>query len=402
MKTLLRTSIGALALMILASCATTMAGHEHHEHGTGDGRLVVSQANGDLTVLEAADGDVVKSFGAAVPDGGGTVYSNAQGTIAYVLNRSANTVVALHSGQHLAEHEGHEDLKLEAPALLGTYTKGLLPTHFNTLEGRSVVYNDGSGNLTVIDEAHIEHGGLDQVSTLAPATADHGAMILLPEGMLVGTLKNPDVVFMDYAGKVKKSFSGAVSLHGQSRLGRYSAFGLATGVMVFTQTGSELKATVVPNPAGTPEKARVSTLKSHPVRDYFLGNLGDGLARIDPAQLQITPVALPTTPWKFGFDRSGQYIVVLGTNGSLIILGAETWKTLATLPLVPARNPDAPTGTPVPALALGSKHAFVSNPVDNTIAVVDLEDGKVDRRYTLTGSPIVSFDLLVTDGVVHE
>lgn len=401
MKTMLRilTLVASVAVAtVLTSCATT---HHHHEEDHAAGRLVAALGNGTVVVLDV-DGEVVKAFPGALPEGDTAVYSNASGTIAYLINRKAHTVLAVHSGQHLSDHEGHEDLELEEPALLGTLTKGLLPTHFNTLEGRSVVYNDESGSLTVIDERVIEKDGLEKASSFAPATVDHGAMILLPEGMFVGTLQSPDVVLMDYQGRVKKSFPGAVGLHGQTRLGRYSAFGLATGVMVLTQQGSDYSARVIPNPAGTPEKARVGTLESHPVHDFLVGNLGDGLALIDPKAGTIVPVALGNAPWRFGFDRSGQFLVVLGQDGALRILDGSTQKVLHTLPVVPARDPEAPVGTPVPALALGSKHAFVSAPNQNAILVIDLDEGEVHQTIPVSGGTLVGLDVLITDGVVHE
>ena len=393
------------AIIGLGSCMTH-ALDEDHDHDTGAspnvGRLVLAQSDGTISVLVPNTGAFVAHFTAAAPAGSNAVYANAQGSIAYIINRAEHKVLAVHSGQHLDEHDGHEDLELEEPEILGSLREGLLPTHFNSIQGRTVVYNDQSGTLSVIDEHKLEDLGLQAATSFAAAREDHGAMVLLPEAMLVGYLSSQEVHLMDYDGTVLQTFSGGASLHGQARLGRYSAFGLADGVLLITQTGSDFQAEIIPEPIGTAEDVRVATLASHPVHGFFVANFGQGIATVSPTDKAIVPVELPSAPWKFGFDRSGSYIVVLGQDGKLYVLDAATRELHAGLSATQPRDPDAPSGTPVPALALGNRIAYLSDPQTREVLVVHLDDAEIEARVSLTGSPITGLALLATDGVVHE
>jgi hypothetical protein len=410
MKKLL--SVLVTLMVVLASCATHdhhHHGHHHHHdhdhhHGAGDGRLFVATANGDLWLLDAHDGDLIAKFHDAVPEGSITLYASFTGEFGYVINRAAHTVAAVHSGQALVEHDGHEDLVFIEPRILGTFTGGLLPTHFNNTLGRAAFFNDQSGDLTVVDESILVEQGLAAAASITPSRVDHGAMILLSDGMLVGYLNHATVERMDYQGNVVQVFENAPRLHGQARIGRTSAFGLANGVMIIEQSGRNFSAFTIPNPSGTPDNVRVGTLVAHPLHDFFVGNFGQGVALIRPTTRSIEPFNLPTIPWRFAFDRTGKYVAVLGRDGILYALEVEDdgFHIHSQVQVVPPHNPNAPAGTPIPSLTMGNGIAFVSNPADNTILEVHLHDGDIEAVHRLdTNSPITGLVLLVTDGIIH-
>ena len=379
--------------------------HHDHQHGMADGRLLVATADGTLWLFDAHDGDEIAHFDNVLSEGSIAVYGNFTGELGYAINRNTHQVAIIHSGQKLEEHDGHEDLVFIDPSVLGIFTEGLRPTHFNTTLGRSAIYNDQSGNLTIFDETTLMSQGIAASASFAGAEVDHGAMVLLHDRMLVGYLNQARVDVMDYEGNVSQVIENAPRLHGQARIGRHSIFGLSTGVMVIEQRGSNFEATTIPNPAGSPENARVGTVYGHPVRDFFVGNFGQGLALIDPVAKTFTPFDLPTMPWRFGFDRSGEYIVVLGRDGILYALEIEDDGDLhihSQVQVVEPHNPDAPAGSAIPVLVLGSKIAYVSNPAARTILEVHLHDGDIEAEFVVpAAASITGMVLLVTDGIVH-
>ncbi len=380
--------------------------HDHdHDHGHADdhhgdaGRLLVGTSTGTLAVLDAHDGDLEALFAGALPEGTLVVYAGPSGEFGYAVNRAASAVAVVDSGQILVEHDGHEDLHFGEIGILGYVRDGLLPTHFTSTFGLVGVYNDESGDITIFDEAGLR----DEFAwTLVPARVDHGAPVLLRDRLIVGYVRETFLEVMDYSGTVHQTFQGIERAHGQARVGRFSAFGAVGGVYVVTQTGDELAGQLVPNPPGTRDDARTGTLRAHPRLPWFVGNLGQGLVAVDPDAMTSTPHALPAAPWRFGIDRSGHYIVVLGQDGSVYVLDSDTFQIKATIEAVAPRDPDAPSGTPLPALTLGRRVAYVSDPASNHILVIDLDHGEIeDEFHVQLDGTITSIAAMVTDGVMH-
>ncbi|TVR52186.1 MAG: hypothetical protein EA426_19210 [Spirochaetaceae bacterium] len=354
---------------------------------------------GTVAVLDAHDGDVEAVFPNLLPEGSLAVYANTSGEFGYAVNRAASVVAVIDSGQMLVEHDGHEDLVFGEISVLGFIRDGLLPTHFTTTVGRSGFYNDESGDITVIDESYLrDHLHLD----IVPARVDHGAPVLLGDRLLVGYVRETFLEVMDYDGRVHQTFDNVLRAHGQARVGRYSAFGAVDGVLVVTQTGNSFDAQLVPNPAGTPDGVRTGTVYAHPRLEHFVGNLGDGLVKVDPVAKTSTAHALPTRPWRFGIDRSGHYIVVLGFDGVVYVLDAQSFEIKGSVAAVPARDENAPTGTPIPALTLGRRIAYVSDPSTNRILEIHLDDAEIEEVFTVEiDGTITSISLMVTDGIIH-
>ena len=384
-------------------------GHDHdHDHGHGhghehnDGRIIIGFNSGTVAVLDAHDGDVEAVFEQLLPAGGLAVYANDSGEFGYVFNRAESIVAVVDSGQRLVEHDGHMDLVFEDIDVLGFIQNGVLPTHFTTTVGRSGIYNDGSGDITIVDE-RLLRTSFDTAFSMVPAHEDHGAPVLLGDRLLVGYIRQPHIEMLGYDGELLGTFPGISRAHGQDRVGRFTAFGAVEGVMIITQTGTNFEATMVENPAGTPEGARTGTVYGHPSLPHFVGNLGVGLVAVNPETLTSVRHELPSQPWRFGIDRSGRFVVVLGRSGNLYVLDAETFALQASIPVVDPHDPDAAAGTPIPSLTLGRRVAFVSNPADNTILEVDLSHGEVEHTFTLDSAhgTVTSIAVMITDGVLH-
>ncbi len=403
----------AAFVAVLAACATVEQddhdgygqddhGHrhadEHLRHGE-EGRLLVATSTGTLAVLDARDGDVEAVFARAVPEGKIVVYSGASGELGYAVNRAASTVAVVDSGQILDDHDGHEDLHFGDIRILGTVREGLRPSHFSTTFGLVGIYNDESGDITVFSEQQLR----DEFGwSLVPARVDHGAPVLLRDRLIVGYARELSAEIMDYDGVVLQTFDGIERAHGQARVGRYSAFGAAGGVYVVTQTGDQFAGRLIPNPPGTPADARTETLRSHPRLPYFVGNLGEAIVAVDPESMTSGRHELPTAPWRFDIDRSGHYVVVLGQDGVVYVIDSNTFRIEASIAAVAPRDPDAPSGTPLPALTIGRRVAYVSDPPGNRILVIDLDHGEIEHEiHVEIDWTVMSIAAMVTDGVVH-
>ncbi|GAB6091480.1 hypothetical protein [Spirochaeta dissipatitropha] len=400
-----------LTVLILSGCASGHShdhdhdhdhGHSHDHHdGETDGRLLIGLNSGSLLIADAHDGDILKEFHAALPAGRIAVYSNASGEFGYAINRDESVTVVIDSGQKLVEHDGHEDLVFDHIEILGLIEGTLRPTHFTTTFGKSGIYNDGSGDITIIDEQLLRRDFQTALS-LVPSREDHGAPVLLHDKLLVGYVNETSIDLLDYEGNVLQQFPGIGRAHGQARVGRFTAFGAVEGVMIITQQGSDFSAHMVGNPEGTAEGVRTGRVLSHPALPHFIGNLGPNLVVVDPAELSSRAVELPAAQWQMNIDRSGHYLAVLGQDGALYTLDAESLELIGSVQVTEARDPDAAAGTPLPSLTLGRGTAFVSRPSDNSIIEIDLKHSRIERSVQLDSTAaITGITLMTTDGIVH-
>ena len=375
------------------------AAEDHHDERTA-GRLLVATNRGTVAVLDALDGSVEAVFAQALPGGLVATHAGPSGQFGYVVHRDVSTVLIVDSGQILTEHDGHEDLDLGPPAILGEVRSGRKPSRFTSMDGRVGFYNDESGNVTMIDEGTLRDGLTYRV---VPALVDSGTPILLSDRLIVGYVDKPFAEVIDYTGRVQHTIPNVRRARGQARVGRYSAIGTDEGVLVVTQTGDRFDARMVRNPPGTPDGVRTETIAGHPTLPHFVGDLGSALVRVDPVAGTSAAYRPPSAPWRFDIDRSGRYVVVLGEDGVLSVLDSQTFALLRSVKAVAALDPGAPVGTTLPAIALGRRVAYVTVPSTSRILAICLDEAEiVAELHVDLGGRITSLALMVTDGMIHE
>ena len=370
-----------------------------HQHEGAGGRLLVATSRGTIAVLDAHDGDVEAIFARALSGGSLAAHAGPSGEFGYVVHRDASIVVVVDSGQILEEHDGHEDLELGPISILGQVRAGKRPSHFTTMAGRVGFYNEESGDVTILEEARLRSGASYR---LIPALVGRGAPVLLSDRLIIGYADESFAEVIGYDGYVQQSIPDVRGAQGAARVGRFSAIGTVDGVLIVTQTGDRFDAETVPNPPGTPNGARTGTIAAHPRLPHFVGDLGQGLVTVDPQTLTSVAHQLPAAPWHFGIDRSGHYVVVLGQDGLVYVLDSESFEILGSVEAVSARDTDAARGTPAPALTLGRRVAYVSDPSANRILEIHLDEVEIEGEFRLDlDGTVTSIALMVTDGVVH-
>lgn len=376
--------LSLLALGLWGSVAA--AGEENHP-----GRLVIGDGKAGLVqVLDLEKGELVGRF--TVP-GPSSVYPAPGGQYAFAVHREQDRVSVVYSGLGLEDHGDHKDLVIQTPYVWATLHTGPKPTHFKSHGNQIVIYNDGDGTVSIFDVKKL--GLVADFREIATGAPDHGAPVALEQVVLAGSLNRGVVEVFSHGGRKITQFEGCPRLHGQAVLGNTVAYGCADGVLLLEQRGSGFVARKLVNPAGTPERVRVGTLLSHPKYPFFIGNFGQGLARIDT---QITPYPLPASPVRFGFDKHG-LLVVLTADGKLHTLEASNGKVIKSLGVTPA-IPASGEGAVRPALALGDGLAWVTLPESGQILEIDLAELSIKRRFTVEGVP-ASLAWLALEGVRH-
>jgi hypothetical protein len=399
---LLRGLMLAFAMVALAACTSVDRHHDdhdhdhEHEHEAGEfGRLLVYRTDGSLVVLDAGDGDVLATFAGVLPAGPAVVDVSHSGEFAYVRQVESGRVALVDSGFHLESHGGHYDLDIEDPALLEVASLGGRSGAFASSRGLSLLYNADDGALWLLEEE-----GLRQAVRPSSLTARSGGaeIILTSDDILVAYKTQAVVEILRHDGQVKQSLSGGRNVAGQARFGRFFAFGVEEGLLLLAWQG-DYSAKILPLPAGLPAGARINRMRGHALVPYIVAGLNTGpfLVKASLTTDQLTLARLPVEYIDFGFDQSGKYLAVLGTDGRLYSLHPESLEILGSLKVAAAVS-----GQSAPLLSLGKAHAWVADPVTGQIVMVALDELEIEARFQLpAGAPIGGMALMLTEGTRH-
>lgn len=370
-------------------------GPGHGEHGHGEGffrRLAVADAKEPLVRILDEEGKELARFTVPSP---ASLYPLPGGQYVLGVHREAGAVGFLFGGFRLEDHGDHMDVKRETPYVAATLRTGPQPTHVFAKGNWLAVFHDGDGTVALFDLRRL---GLDWTHRLvATGGADHGAVAFLGEALLVGGLETGRVEVYTLGGtRVHTLPEACPRLHGEAVLGEVTAFGCADGVLLVERRGRGFLGRKVPNPPGSPQGARVGTLTAHPKHPFFVGNFGQGLAFIDPKAGRLEAMALPASPLGFAFDPEGEALWVLTADGRFHRLDPRARRVVASLEVV---SPWA-QGAPRPRLALGHGVAYLTDPARGEVVKVNLEEGKVEARLAVGGSPS-AIALFEVEGMEH-
>ncbi|GAA6755766.1 metallochaperone AztD [Thermus thalpophilus] len=352
--------------------------HGRGEEGEGFFRRL-AVADGKEAVVRVLDeeGKLLGQFTVPSP---ARLYPLSGGQYVLAVHRDAGAVSFLFGGFRLEDHGDHQDVKEENPYVAATLRTGPKPTHIFAHGETLAVFHDGDGTVVLFDLRRL---GLDFTPRLvATGGADHGAVALLGGALLVGGLERGRAeVYTPAGARVLTLPQACPRLHGEAVLGEVAAFGCADGVLLVQRQGRGFVGRKVPNPAGSPEGARVSTLTAHPRAGVFVGNFGQALAFLEPRESRLEVLPLPARPLRFAFDPEGEALYVLTADGHLHKVDPRARRVVGSLEVMAA--PDA-----APGLALGHGVAYVADPSRGEVVRVDLEAWRVTARLKVGGAPL--------------
>lgn len=378
--------------LLTAVAALASVGLAHQASDAHPGRLVVADArDGSLKVLDLETGQVVGTFSSPGP---ASVYP-AEGTpYAFAIHREANRVSVVYTGLRLEDHGEHKDLLLEKPYVFATLNTGPKPTHYFNHGHHAAIFNDGDGTVAVFDTRRL--GVVADLELYATGSPGHGALEMMDDVLITGLLHRGVVeVYALPGGRKVQEFPGCPRLHGSAALGKVAAFGCADGVLLLERRGDGFAARKLANPPGSPADARVGALRAQEAHPFFIGNFGQGLARIDPRGYTFTPYPLPARPMRFEFSADGLHLVVLTADGRLHVLEPASGRVLRSLEVVGPVLDGAG-----PSLVVGTEYAYVSDPEKGVVHEIELDDLQVRRRFEVGGTPR-SLALVRLEGMRH-
>ncbi|TCJ93505.1 zinc metallochaperone AztD [Nocardia alba] len=370
--TMVAMSAALASAMALSGCGTDDSGHDH-EHTPGTEPIALTY-DGGIYVL---DGASLAQRGDVKIDG----YNR--------LNPAGDD-------DHLmvSTKDGFRVFDAYDAAFTGTQFPAAKPGHVVRHAGKTVLFADGSGEVTVLDTAQVDSGKPTEV--YRAAAPHHGVAIELSNGNLVLTLgtesKRVGVVALDKDRKELTRNEDCPGVHGEAAAqGEAVVIGCQTGAVVY-RDGKITKVTS-PTPYG-----RIGNMSGSEASPIVLGDYKqDKDAELErPQQISLVNTTDGTlrlvdigTSYTFRSLARGPHgeALVLGTDGKIHVIDPVAGTVVRTIPVLSSWQEPLDWQVARPNLFVRDGIAYVSDPATKQVHRVDLAAGNVTASATLAATP---------------
>ncbi|MFE5829327.1 zinc metallochaperone AztD [Streptomyces sp. NPDC056488] len=273
--------------------------------------------------------------------------------------------------------------------------KGPKPGHVVRHADRTVLFTDGTGQVTSFDP-HDLAGGKPATTTYTSAAPHHGVAVELKDGRLVSTLgteeKRTGLVVFDKDRKEIARNEQCPGVHGEATAkDEVVVVGCEDGVLVY-KNGAFTK---VKSPTAY---GRIGNQAGSDLSPIVLGDFKkDKDAELErPRQVSLIDTTTGTmrlvdlgTSYTFRSLARGPHAegLVLGTDGKIHVIDPEVGKVTRTIPVIGTWQEPLDWQQPRPALFVRDHTAYVTDPATRKIHAVDIETGKELASATLPATP---------------
>ncbi|MFD6451319.1 zinc metallochaperone AztD [Nocardia sp. NPDC060220] len=370
--TMVALSAALASVMALSGCGTADSGHDH-PHAPGAEPIALTY-DGGIYVL---DGASLAQRGEVKIDG-------------------YNRLNPVGDDDHLmvSTKDGFRVFDAYEAAFTGTQFPAAKPGHVVRHAGKTVLFADGSGEVTVLDTAQVDNGKPTEV--YKAAAPHHGVAIELSNGNMVLTLGTEDkrvgVVALDKDRKELTRNEDCPGVHGEAAAqGEAVVIGCQTGAVVYRDG----KITKVTSPTAYGRIGNMSGSDASPIvlGDYkqdkdaelerpqqiSLVNTVDGTLRLVDIGTSYTFRSLARGP-------QGEALV-LGTDGKIHVIDPVAGAVVRTIPVIGSWQEPLDWQVARPNLFVRDGVAYVSDPASKQVHRVDLAAGNITASATLAATP---------------
>lgn len=386
-KTLQFGALAGAAALVLAGCAS--AGQPASAPG----------ASGPAQSDAPADGPRV-----AVAYEGGVLVLGGEGyeTLGAFDSEDFIRLNAAGDGRHVmvTTSKGFQLLDVQEPELTDLVVPAAAAGHVVSHGGRTVLYDDATSDTTIFDSAELAKTGdaLPKAEVVPGVTAHHGVSVELDDGTLLTTVGDESgrtgIRVLDADRNEVASNDECPGVHGEGTAkDEVVVFGCENGALVVK--GGEITKLTSPDEYGRMGNAYVSESSPLVVMDYkddpdAEGYLLRHIALVDTAAGTLEKVALPEgveyTYRGVGRGPDGE-AVLIGTDGNLHIIDPATGEVTASLPVVDPWDGPAEWQDPHPSVKVAGSLAYVTDPADSELLVIDLESDEIVHTVALDHVP---------------
>ncbi|MYY10560.1 hypothetical protein GT204_17005 [Streptomyces sp. SID4919] len=294
-------------------------------------------------------------------------------------------------GRHVlvSEADGFRALDAAAPALTGIRFPAADPGHVVHHAGRTALFADGSGEVTLFDPAALRDLPAGEkkppTDTYRAARPHHGVAVTLPGGELVSTLGTEEertgIELLDKDRAVIARSDKCPGVHGEATArGGAVVVGCEDGALVvrdgrITKVDSPTPYGRIGNQAGSEHSTVVlGDYKQDPDAEL---ERPEKVSLIDTATGRLTLVDLGTsyTFRSLGRGPHGEALV-LGTDGALHLIYPGTGKVTRRVPVLDPWSEPLDWQRPRPSLFVRDHTAYITDPAGKRLHTVDLESAE--------------------------
>lgn len=402
----------ALPLVLAAGCASeddgdaaaaptseaAPAADEPTEVGASAPRLAFTYDGGiqvlDATTLEVLADEPLEGFNRLNPAGDGR----------HFLVSTTGGFQLLDGGAWAEPHGDHSHYYTADPQLTDTVFAAEKPGHVVAHAGRTVLFDDGTGDVTAFDSAHIADDDLELLEFSTP-DAHHGVAVELEDGTVLvsdGTEESRSGVrILDADGEEITARDDCPSVHGETvAAGEAVVIGCQDGAVLYS--GGQLTKIQSPdaygrigNQFGTEESPIVLGDYERSAEDR-----SSTVALIDTTTASMRLLDLPAPYWYQSFDRGpdGEGLV-LTYDGNLQVIDVVTGTVTRSIPVTGPWEESDDWQDPHPQVVVVDGMAYVTEPATQEIHAVDIAAGTVWKSATLD---VVPNELSGVSGDVEE
>ncbi|MGW6455424.1 zinc metallochaperone AztD [Streptomyces sp. NPDC055078] len=273
--------------------------------------------------------------------------------------------------------------------------KGPKPGHVVHHAGRTVLFSDGSGEITAFDPKELS-GGKPKTDTHRSAAPHHGVAIELANGRLVTTLGTEDkrvgISVLDKNRKEVARSEKCPGVHGEATArGEAVVIGCEDGVLIY-RDGVITKAKS-PTPYGRIGNQAGSEASPVVLGDYKKDADAElerpeqvSLIHTETGKLRLVDLGTSYTFRSLARGPHGEALV-LGTDGKIHVIDPVAGEVTRTVPVIGAWQEPLEWQQARPTLFVRDHTAYVSDPAAKRIHAIDIESGKRLASVTLPKAP---------------
>ncbi|GAA1716343.1 zinc metallochaperone AztD [Kribbella yunnanensis] len=290
---------------------------------------------------------------------------------------------------------GFRVLDALSPELTSVEFKGSKPGHVVRHAGRTVLFADGTGEVTILDSKAVADPKA-ATRTYKSAAPHHGVAIELANGELVTTLgteeKRVGILVLDKDRKEIARNESCPGVHGEATAkDEVVVIGCQDGVLIYkggviTKVKSPTAYGRIGNQAGS-DSSRIVLGDYKQDADAELERPEQvSLINTETGKLQLVGLGTSYTFRSLGRGPQGEALV-LGTDGQIHVIDPEAGKVTKTIPVLKKWQEPLEWQEARPALFVRGGTAYVSDPSTKSLHAVDIASGKVLVTTPLPKAP---------------
>ncbi|WP_026552396.1 hypothetical protein [Arthrobacter sp. H20] len=387
-----------------AGSASAAASDEHPAEEEGQTevaalapRAVLTYDGGVMTV------DTESGEGVATAEMDGFLRVSNAGDGRHVMISTGEGFSLFDTGLIAQWHGDHNHYFVSEPALTDETVEAPEPGHVVVHEGKTALFSDGTGAITVMDSEAISDGEIseDEVQEHSTETAHHGVAVPLSSGELLltqGTADARDTVqVLSPEGDVIAETTDCPGVHGEAAAeptaeGDVVALGCENGPVVY-RDGAFHKVAV------EEDYQRSGNLFGHHASSIILGDYkvdADAekerptrIGLFDTLSDSVTTVDLGSEYWFRSLARGADgEALVLTYDGQLNVLDEETGDVIHEIDVVEPWEEPEEWQSPGPIVKVGADgFAYVTDAATQQLHVIDISAGTILDSFDLPETP---------------